>query len=144
MVRGLAVRQTDLKRQLRAALAANDGHNCWCYAVFTQEVCKRSNDESILPSTEGAVVRLFQICQMTYLFIQSGVHWQSCRPLMYVAHESEFVVRWVGEGPLYCNRYNPERLVTGADYEANWDDRTFKGKPRAPEPHDRWDSRYPY
>ena len=70
---------------------------------------------------EGTLVRLSQCSGANYLFISDGVHWLTLRHTVYMVHESQFTVRWVGEG-----QNTMGSRLTGSSCEAAW---TFnKGK----------------
>ena len=103
-------RQNALKRQLRQNLASGDGAGCWAWIFPIDAYCS-----GICDAREGTYVRLTGVNSLFYNFISHGRHYRTLQPDYYLLHESEFVVKWVRDGPNV-----PGAMLYGAESEEDW------------------------
>ena len=97
-----ALRQQQLKQKLREAFASKAWSDCWVRVTFDSAVidaAKHANGTGITSDTIGftggdtCVVRLYQLLGATYVFMSHEMCRCQDRPLMFVAGESQFVVK---------------------------------------------------
>ena len=106
-----AQQQQELKQTLREAFAGNDGVNCWAWVIFDHEVTVSATNEAAsergelnadevqLLAGEGNYVRLIQHVGSNYLFASERVYDETKNKLLFMAHESQFFVRFIGDRP---------------------------------------------
>ena len=92
--------QTNLKQQLRNALAHGDDSRCWARL------------EKI---DAGGVMKLLAVNGSFYSFLSHGQRCDTHKADNWLVHEDEFYVHWVGEGP---NRVGA--TLTGEELEASF------------------------
>ena len=105
-------RQTALKKQLRENFASGDGAGCWAWIFPNDYHCDSRNS---YVAREGELVRMTGVNSQFYNFISHGRHYQTLQPDHYLLHESEFVVKWVRDGPNV-----PGSMLYGAESELDW------------------------
>ena len=120
-----AEQQQALKQELREAFARGDWANCWAWTTFDNEVTTSAMTEVAdgevdahavdVSGREGNVVRLIQHVGSNYLFASDGRHYRTNKRWLYMAHESQFFIRWIGNGP----NVNGSQ-ISGGDCESAW------------------------